>query len=119
MHLTPVNFGTAQAIDGYGPGFFRIAGQVMRGALLVTPWSAQTWGGMADMALPLTMAGQIDLLLIGFGPSIQPVPQAFRLALEAEGIAVEPMSTPAAARTYNVLLGEGRRVMVALLPMAA
>lgn len=117
MHLTPVSFGTAQAVDGYGPGFFRIGGQVMRGALLITPWSAQSWGGIADSATPLTLAGQVDLLLLGFGDAIQPVPKPFRQAMEAAGIAVEPMSTPAAARTYNVLLSEGRRVMVALLPV--
>ncbi len=117
MHLTPVSFGTAQAIDGYGPGFFRLAGQVMRGPLLVTPWSAQSWGGVDDMAAPMAHAGKLDLLLMGFGEAIRPVPAAFRHAMEAAGIAVEPMSSPAACRTYNVLLGEGRLVMVALLPV--
>ena len=34
------------------------------------------------------------------------------------GLAVEPMASPAACRTYNVLLSEGRRVAVALLPVA-
>jgi len=45
------------------------------------------------------------------------VPVAFRDALEAEGIGVEVMNSPAAARTYNVLLGEGRRVAACLLPV--
>jgi len=45
------------------------------------------------------------------------VPRAFREALEAQGIGVEPMNTPAACRSYNVLLGEGRRIAAAVLPV--
>ncbi|MFN3606674.1 MAG: MTH938/NDUFAF3 family protein, partial [Cypionkella sp.] len=45
------------------------------------------------------------------------LPPAFIAALDQAGIGVEPMNTPAAARTYNVLLGEGRRVAAALLPV--
>ena len=37
--------------------------------------------------------------------------------LEEAGIGVEVMSSPAACRTYNVLLSEGRRVALALLPV--
>jgi uncharacterized protein len=46
------------------------------------------------------------------------VPPAFIAALDGAGIGVEPMNTPAAARTYNVLLGEGRRVAACLLPVS-
>jgi hypothetical protein len=41
----------------------------------------------------------------------------FRAAFEGVGIGVEAMNSPAAARTYNVLLGEGRRIAVCLLPV--
>jgi len=51
------------------------------------------------------------------GPAIAPLPRPFREALEEAGIGVEPMSSPAACRTYNVLLGEGRRIAAALLPV--
>ena len=44
-------------------------------------------------------------------------PAAFRSALEDAGIGVEVMNSPAACRTYNVLLSEGRRIAVALLPV--
>ena len=63
--------------------------------------------------------GRIDVLLLGMGAAIAPVPRGFRDALEAAGIGVEPMSSPAACRTYNVLLGEGRRIAAALLPVGA
>ena len=45
-----------------------------------------------------------------WAPRSAPLDPALRAALEAAGIGVEIMSTPSACRTYNVLLGEGRRV---------
>ncbi|MCU0827350.1 MAG: Mth938-like domain-containing protein [Tabrizicola sp.] len=117
MRLTEVTYGSAQAIEGYGPGFFRVGGHVLRGACLITPWDAGPWGGYEDTVAPLTLAGRIDVLFVGTGASIAHVPAAFREALEGQGIGVEVMASPTAARTYNVLLGEGRRVAVALLPV--
>ena len=52
---------------------------------------------------------------MGTGAEIAHIPSSFRGALEAVGIGVEIMATPQACRTYNVLLGEGRRVGVALI----
>ena len=40
-----------------------------------------------------------------------------REALEEAGLGVEVMASPAACRTYNVLLSEGRRVGLALIPV--
>jgi uncharacterized protein len=117
MRLTEVTYGSAKAIEGYGPGFFRVAGHVLRGACLITPWDAGPWGGYDDTAAPLSLTDRIDVLFVGTGAEIAPVPAAFRAALEGEGIGVEIMASPTAARTYNVLLGEGRRVAVALLPV--
>jgi uncharacterized protein len=117
MPLTEIAFGTAQPVEGYGPGFLRVAGQVLRGAVMVSPWGAQGWGGWDDTATPLTLAGRIDVLLVGTGADIAHPPAAFRQAIEAAGIGVEPMGTPAALRTYNVLLGEARRIALVALPV--
>lgn len=117
MRLIEVSYGSAQAIEGYGPGFFRVGTHLLRGASLVTPWDAGGWGGLDDTSTPLALAGRIDVLLLGLGAAIAPVPRPFRQALEEAGIGVEPMSSPAACRTYNVLLGEGRRIAAALLPV--
>jgi uncharacterized protein len=57
------------------------------------------------------------VLFVGTGAEIAHVPPAFRAALEAAGPGVEAMASPAACRTYNVLLSEGRRVGLALLPV--
>ena len=117
MRLTEITYGSALAVESYGPGFFRLGSHVLRGASLITPWDAGAWGGLEDVATPLTLAGKIDVLLLGLGRDIAVVPKAFRQALETAGIGVEPMNTPAALRSYNVLLGEGRRVAAAVLPV--
>ncbi len=49
MRLTEVSYGSARAIEGYGPGFFRVSGHVLRGACLITPWDAGPWGGLGSM----------------------------------------------------------------------
>jgi uncharacterized protein len=117
MRLTPVTYDSARPIDGYGPGFFRVGGHVLRGPCLVTPWDAGPWGGFADTDGPLSLAGRIDVLFVGMGAEIAHLPDAFRVMIEAAGIGVEVMNSPAACRTYNVLLGEGRRIAVALIPV--
>ena len=117
MRLTEISYGSAQPIEGYGPGFFRIGSHVLRGAALITPWDAGPWGGLEDLEAPLSLQGRIDVLLLGMGAEIAHPPAAFREALEAAGIGVEVMNSPAACRTYNVLLSEGRRIAAALLPV--
>lgn len=119
MPLTEIDFsGTAQPIDGYAPGAFRIGGRVLHGAVLVTPTGAGPWAGMEDpAALPAALAGQVDVLFVGTGAAMAPLPPAFRTALEEAGIGVEPMATPAACRTYNICLSEGRRIAAALIPV--
>lgn len=66
----------------------------------------------------MALAGQIDVLFIGTGADIAHLPAALRQNLEEAGLGVEAMATPAAARTYNVLLSEGRRIAAALSPVA-
>lgn len=117
MRLTEISYGTAQPVAGYGPGFFRIGQTVLRGPCLITPWDAGPWGGWDDTATPLSLAGRIDVLFAGTGAQMAPVPATFRRALEEAGIGVEPMASPAACRTYNVVLSEGRRIALALIPV--
>lgn len=115
--LDEIALGRAVAVDGYGPGFFRVGGQVMRGALIVTGAGATPWAGYADAAPLLALAGRIDVLLIGTGRAITHLPADLRAAIEASGIGLEAMDSAAAARGYNLLLAEGRRVAAALLPV--
>lgn len=58
---------------------------------------------------------QPEVLLVGTGSRQHLLPMEVLAPLMRQGIGVECMTTPAAARTYNVLMAEGRKVMVALL----
>ncbi len=117
MQLNEVSYGSAVPVDGYGPGFFRIGGEVHEGPLIVTATSVSAWAGF-DAPEPLVaLANDLDVIFVGTGAEIAHVPATFREALEAAGLGVEPMSSPAACRTYNVLLSEGRRVGLALIPV--
>jgi uncharacterized protein len=117
MRLNEVTFTDAVPVDGYGAGFFRIGGTVFQGPVLTGPEGPAAWGGYADTAPLLALAGQVDVLFVGTGGEIAHVPAKLRRALEEAGIGVEAMNSPAACRTYNVLLSEGRRVACALIPV--
>lgn len=116
MRLNEMRFTDAVPVDGYGPGFFRIGGKVVRGPVIVLPSGVVGWSGFDDTAPLVAAAGSIDVLFVGTGAEIAHLPVPFREALEAVGLGVEGMSSPAACRTYNVLLSEGRRVGLALIP---
>jgi uncharacterized protein len=115
--LNEVGYGGAAPVDGYGPGFWRVGGKVVRGPVIVQGAGAVPWGGLDDHAALLALVGSVDVILLGLGAAIAHPPAALRAALEGAGIGIEPMDSPAAARTYNVLLAEGRRIAAALLPV--
>lgn len=117
MRLNEVEYDDSAPIEGYGPGFFRIGGEVYSSAVLTGAKGTQVWGGYDDADSLLALAGQVDVVFIGTGAEIAHIPSDLRDALEAAGLGVEVMSSPAAARTYNVLLSEGRRIACALRPV--
>ena len=110
-------------IDAYGAGGFRFAEMSHRGSLLALPsgvyaWAARAVADIDAASLAPVFAetpGLIDHLLIGTGRDLAPLSPALQARLQAAGIRGEPMATGAAARTYNILLGERRRVAAALL----
>ena len=112
-------------IDAYGSGEFRFAGMSHRGALLALPsgiheWAAESAAQLApaDFEKVAAEKGDIDVLVIGTGATLAPLPRPVRAHLADQAIAYELMDTGAALRTYNVLLGEGRRVAGAFLGAA-
>lgn len=109
-------------IDAYGNGGFRFADMSHRGSLLclsdgMHAWSAGSGDALTvgDLARALAEAGKLGFLLLGTGrtqvfPSVE-----LRAAFAAADLGLEVMDTGAAARTYNILLGEGRPVGAALI----
>ena len=117
MRLNEIRFTDAVPVDGYGPGFFRIGGKVYQGPVIVLPSGVTGWAGFEQTAPLLAAVGSVDVLFVGTGAEIAHLPTGFRDVLEAAGLGVEGMSSPAACRTFNVLLSEGRRVGLALIPV--
>ena len=115
MELNEVNYADAKPVDGYGPGFFRIGGEAHEAPLILSPAGVLPWNGLDDMNPVLSVHPHVDVILFGMGAEIAHLPTALRNAVEANGMGAEVMSSPQACRTYNVLLGEGRRVALAVL----
>ncbi|WP_281825901.1 Mth938-like domain-containing protein [Jannaschia rubra] len=115
MDLTEMTFDGARPFDGYGPGFFRVGGEVVEGAIVLHSGGMARWEGYADMTALTRLADVVDFVLVGTGAEITHVPADLRQAVENAGLGFEVMNTPAACRTYNVLVGEGRRVAAAVL----
>jgi uncharacterized protein len=109
-------------IDAYGAGGFRFGEMSHKGSLLMLPsgvraWSAvdrQPWAGNQFIEI-FAEAGDIELLLLGTGVDLRPLPEALRWRFRELKIGLELMTTPPAARTYNILLAEGRKVAAALI----
>ena len=115
MRLNEISYTNAKPVDGYGPGFFRIGGTVHHGHTIAAHDGTRGWGGLEDAEALLALAADADVIFIGTGAEIAHIPAALRSRLEEAGLGVEVMSTPAACRTYNVLLSEGRRIALAVL----
>jgi uncharacterized protein len=122
MSLAEGHFPGRAPLDAYGGGGFRFAEMSHRGSILCLPSGIWAWGAteaadidVAALAKVIAEAGEIELLLLGTGPDLVPPTAAVRAALGETGVRVETMSTGAAARTYNVLLAEDRKVAAALV----
>jgi uncharacterized protein len=89
---------------------------------LLVPWrgEVQRWAPSLPMELTAEhfealLALKPELVIFGSGPRIQFVSPALTRTLIERRIGVETMDTPAACRTYNVLVSEGRSAVAALL----
>jgi len=112
-------------IEAYGQGGFRFADMSHRGSILCLPsgiWASDVkTAGEIDvtaLASALEAGAGIDHFLVGTGPDMAMLPPAVRDIFRDRRIVVEAMSTGAAARTYNILLGERRRVGALLVAVA-
>jgi uncharacterized protein len=109
-------------IDAYGNGGFRFADMSHRGSIICLPSGIHGWTPADPAALTiddfeplLAESDAIEILLVGMGPDLRPLPADLRKRLREAGISADPMSTGAAVRTFNVLLAEERAVAAALI----
>jgi len=111
------------SIDSFGGGGFRVSGAWYEGSLLILndearPWPVASMDELTPAALEAVLAADpavVELVLLGAGETQTLPPRAIREALAKRRIGLEFMSTEAAARTYNILASEGRRLAAALI----
>lgn len=111
-------------IDAYGNGGFRFAGMSHNGSIIALPSGVWAWdlaepGGLTIASLTRVLAeprgGDFQFLLLGTGARQVFPPADVRRAFMDCALGLDVMTTGAAARTYNVLLAEGRPVGAAFI----
>jgi uncharacterized protein len=109
-------------IEAYGKGGFVFAEMSHRGSLLCLPEAIWAWPvskaediDKAALARVFEAAAGIDTLIIGTGTDVWLAPPALREALRAVRVVLDTMQTGPAVRTYNIMIGERRRVAAALI----
>ena len=122
IEIRSAHFPGRAPIDAYGNGGFRFADMSHRGSILCLPSGIHGWDmtveaplDIAHFHMVLDQAAEIEVLLVGTGPNLKPLPPALKAALKAKGISSDPMSTGAAVRTFNIMLAESRAVAAALI----
>jgi uncharacterized protein len=109
-------------IEAYGKGGFAFADMSHRGSLLCLPDAIWAWPvtrpeeiDRASLARIFEAANAIDTLIIGTGSGVWLPPSSLRDALRKVRVVLDAMQTGPAITTYNIMLGERRRVAAALI----
>ena len=121
MKFQPDTPAGGNVITRQEPGRLWVGTQAYAHSLLV-PWSGEVQHWNAAAAADLTPAHferiaafEPEVVIFGSGARLRFVSPALLRALIERRIGVETMDTPAACRTFNVLVSEGRSVLAALL----
>lgn len=114
-----------QSILGYGPGWVGlgskgVAEKIEHSVVIGSrgekfDWHCGRFEDLSEAHFDLLVATRPELIIFGSGSRIRFVAPRFLRALMQQRIGIETMDTLAACRTYNVLAGEGRQVIAALL----
>jgi uncharacterized protein len=119
LHLA--NPGDTKLFTAHGAGHVMVNGERFDRSIVVLAeevrgdWAVVGFDGLEESHFDYFLALKPDVLLLGTGATQRfPHPRLYR-ALTDAGIGVECMDTPAACRTYNILVAEDRRVIAAIL----
>lgn len=111
----------AHSVTGYGPGWIAVGGERIETSLIVgsrgerLPWPCLRFDDLTAAHFEQLATLDAELVIFGSGERLRFPPPAWLAPLMARGIGLETMDTAAACRTYNILAGEDRHVVAALL----
>ena len=106
---------------GYGEGYVEVsrarhaASLVVSADRLITDWPARNVEALSADHMAAIVELNPEIVLLGTGATFRFPEPALLAPLYKAGIGVEVMDTPAACRTYNILLAEGRNVVAAVI----
>ena len=111
----------ANTITGYGDGYVEINRTPYSHAVLLSSdaeiqeWAVKSFDELRVEDFSQMASLKPELILIGTGQRQRfPKPELLKTLIEAK-IVFEVMDSQAACRTYNILVGEGRQVLLALI----
>lgn len=111
---------TSISIHSVADDLVRIGSQTYRATVALTPevviesWAAGPVHTLAEVDFQVLFDTSPEVIVLGTGRKNIFPPRELMFAFARRGIGLEVMNTPAAARTFNVLAGEGRRIAAVL-----
>ena len=121
MKLHLANLGDTKLFTAYGADHVMVNGERHERSIAVlaeevrSDWDAAGFDMLDETHFAWFLAFKLDVLLLGTGARQRFPRQRLYRALTDAGIGVECMTTPAACRTYNILVAEGRKVVAAII----
>jgi len=120
MKLHPDKFGL-QTITAYGPGWIALNQEKITSSIVIGSrgqrfeWACRRFSDLTPEHFGQLAELNSELVLFGSGEKLQFPKPAWLTRLMSQRIGLETMSTAAACRTFNILAGEGRDVVAALI----
>jgi uncharacterized protein len=111
----------APSITGYGPGWVGVGTEKISSSVVIgsrgqrLDWACRSFADLTEAHFAQLAELDAELVIFGSGSRIRFPQAAWLRPLMARRIGLETMDTQAACRTYNILAGEGRSVIAALL----
>jgi uncharacterized protein len=121
MKLHPTVTKQYQTVTGYDAGGVEINAQRYTGSLIVLPeteprdWPVSSFESLTTEHFAQILETAPDVVILGTGERQRFVHPRLTAALTERRIGVECMDSQAACRTYNILMGEGRKATLALI----
>ncbi len=121
MKLSLANLGDIKRFSAHGADFVMVNGERFDTSIVVSAhevrndWEVTGFDTLNEANFAYFIDLKPDVLLLGTGAQQRFAPPRLYHTLTDAGIAVEFMTTPAACRTYNILVAEDRKVVAAVL----
>jgi uncharacterized protein len=112
---------SSNTFNAYGPGYVEVNAVRHEASIVVMPdrsvieWPVTRFEDLTADHFAAIAALDPELVVFGSGATLRFPHPALLAPLAARRIGVETMDVYAACRTYNILMGEGRRVAAALI----